>query len=417
MTTTIIIILFLLLSALFSGSEIAYVSSNKLRVELKKKRGTYRSDILTKWFDNPAAFLSTMLVGNNIALVIFSTLMTKILEVNLIPSLGLENEVLILLTNTLTITLIVLVFGEFIPKALFRLFSDDALYFFAIPLRALQWILYIPSRIMTHSSEWVMGWFFKAPSEELDNVLTRTDLENFVNESSHSDEDAIDKELFGKALNLHDVRVKDCMIPRNEIKGIDVNASLAELEEQFRETRLSRLLVFDGDIDNVLGYVHHQSLLTTPISIKDCILELTFVPEVTRVADMLNATVKKQVSIACIVNEFGGVAGIVTMEDLLEQIFGEIEDEYDEDDYLEVQIDEKTYHFSGRLEISYLKDKYGLRLPEGDYQTLSGYVVSASERVPEEGEVLELENFRFEMLSVTNTRIETLKVVELEREG
>lgn len=412
-----IITIFLLLSALFSGSEIAYVSSNKLRVELKKKRGTYRSGILANWFDKPADFLSTMLVGNNIALVIFSTLMTEVLEVNLIPILGLQNEILILLTNTLAITLVVLVFGEFIPKALFRLFSDDALYFFAIPLRGLQWLLFIPSKIMTRSSEWVMGWFFKAPSEELDNVLTRTDLENFVNESSHNDEDAIDKELFGKALNLHDVRVKDCMIPRNELKGIDVNASLTELEEQFKETRLSRLLVFDGDIDNVLGYVHHQSLLDSPESIRESILDLTFVPEVTRVADMLDATVNKQVSIACIVDEFGGVAGIVTMEDLLEQIFGEIEDEYDEDDYIEIKIDEKTYHFSGRLEINYLKDKYNLRIPDGDYQTLSGYVVTASERVPEEGEIIELENFRFEMLSVTNTRIETMRVIELEREG
>ncbi|MEM9835449.1 MAG: hemolysin family protein [Bacteroidota bacterium] len=412
-----LILLFLLLSALFSGSEIAYVSSNKLRVELKKKRGTYRSKILAKWFEKPADFLSTMLVGNNIALVVFSTLMTKMLDVNLIPSLGLESELLIILTNTLAITLIVLVFGEFVPKALFRLFSDDALYFLAVPLRVLQWLLYIPSRIMTRSSEWVMSWFFKAPSEALDNVLTRTDLENFVNESSPDDDDVIDKELFGKALNLHDVRVKDCMVPRNEIQGIDVNASMQDLEEMFRTTRISRLLVFDGDIDNVLGYVHHQSLLTFPQTIRESILEITFVPEVTRVADMLDATVKKQVSIACIVDEFGGVSGIVTMEDLLEQIFGEIEDEYDEDDYVEVQVDDHTYHFSGRLEVSNLRDKYNLRIPDGEYQTLSGYIVTAAERVPEEGESFEIDGFKFEMLSVTNTRIEILRMIELEKEG
>lgn len=412
MTITLIII-FLLLSALFSGSEIAYVSSNKLRVELKKKRDTYRSRILAGWFEKPADFISTMLVGNNATLVAFSSLMTELLGISLIPNLGLENEMLILLTNTLVITLVVLIFGEFVPKTLFRLFSDDALYFFAVPLRALQLILYVPSMIMTSISRRFMGLFFMQPSEALDNVLTRSDLETFVNESSPNSDESIDTELFGKALNLHDVRVRDCMIPRKEIVSIDVNASIPALEEQFRESRLSRLLVIDGDIDNVLGYVHHQSLLSYPAAIRDCIMELTFVPEVTRVVDMLNATVVKSVSIACVVDEFGGVSGIVTMEDLLEQIFGEIEDEYDNADYVEVQEDENTFRFSGRLEINYLKDEYGLRFPDGDYQTLSGYLVSAAERVPEEGESIEMDGYRFELLEVSNTRIEVLRLIKL----
>jgi len=410
------IIACLALSALFSGSEIAYVSANKLRVELKKKRDTYRSKILAGWFERPANFLSTMLVGNNIALVAFSTLMTKLLNVNLIPLLALESSLLILLVNTLVITLVVLVFGEFIPKTLFRLFSDDALYFFAVPLRALQWLLYIPSAVMTKASERLMNLFFKQPKEALDNVLTRTDLEQFVNESQSDEDEAIDKELFGKALNLHDVRVRDCMIPRTEIQSIDVNASIEELEDKFRETRLSRLLVVDGEVDQVLGYVHHQSLLSFPKSIRSCILELTFVPEVTRVTDMLDTTVKKQVAIACVVDEFGGVSGIVTMEDLLEQVFGEIEDEYDAVDYVEETIDEQTFHFSGRLEVNYLRDKYDLKIPEGDYQTLSGYLATVAERVPEEGEQLEMDGFRFELLNVSNTRIETLRVIRLPKE-
>lgn len=408
------IIFFLFLSALFSGSEIAFVSSNKLRVELKKQRGTARSHILAAWFDKPGQFLSTMLVGNNIALVAFSTLATTILEVNLIPYMALESEALILVVNTLIITLVVLIFGEFVPKAIFRLFSDDALYFLALPLRALQWLLFLPSLVMTKSSQWVMGFFYQAPSEELDNVLTRVDLENFVNESSHGgDEEGIDKELFAKALKLHEIRLRECMIPRTEIKNIDVSSSIADLEEEFRQTKLSRLLVTDGDIDNVLGYVHHQSLLQLPATINDCILEIGFVPEVTRVTDMLEASVNKQMSIACVVDEFGSVSGIVTMEDLLEQIFGDIEDEYDEDEYIDLQIDESTYHFSGRLEVSYLRETYGLKIPEGDYQTLSGYLVTVAERVPEQGEELELDGFRFELLSVTNTRIESLRLIKL----
>ncbi|PHI19054.1 hypothetical protein CEQ90_14865 [Lewinellaceae bacterium SD302] len=412
--TIFFIVVALVFSALFSGSEIAYVSSNKLRVELKKKRNTYRSRILAGWFDRPANFISTMLVGNNAALVAFSTLMTDVLNVSMIPGLGLENGLLITLVNTVVITLIVLVFGEFIPKTLFRLFSDDALYFLAVPLRWLQLALYVPSMIMTGISSRLMGLFFKQPAEALDNVLTRSDLETFVNEGSSTGEESIDVELFGKALNLHDVRIRDCMIPRKEIQSIDVNAPISELVEKFQETRLSRLLVYDGDIDNLLGYVHHQSLLEYPKQINDCIMEITYVPEVTKVTDMLNATVTKSVSIACVVDEFGGVSGIVTMEDLLEQIFGEIEDEYDDDDYINVKESEDSYRFSGRLEINYLKDEYNLRFPDGDYQTLSGYLVTVAERVPEEGEVLEIEGYRFELLEVSNTRIEVLRLVVVE---
>lgn len=407
------IIIFLALSALFSGSEIAYVSSNKLRVELKKKRETYRSRILAKWFDEPAAFIGTMLVGNNAALVAFSTMTTSLLDITLIPNLGLENEMATLMANTLVITVVVLVFGEFLPKTLFRLFSDDALYFFAVPLRIIQIVLYPFTVLMTGLSSRIMGLFFKQPNEALDNVLTRSDLESFVNESSPNSEEAIDTELFGKALNLHDVRLRDCMIPRTEIESIDVNAPISELEEQFKKTRLSRLLVIDGDVDNVLGYVHHQTLLNYPANIRESIMEITFVPEVTKVTDMLNATVIKSVSIACVVDEFGGVSGIVTMEDLLEQIFGEIEDEYDGDEYIDVQEDQNSFRFSGRLEINYLKDQYGLRFPEGDYQTLSGYLVTAAERVPEQGEELEMDGYRFELLEVSNTRIETLRLVKL----
>ncbi len=414
---TVAIIFFLFLSALFSGSEIAYVSASKLRVELKKKRGTRRSKILAGWFDKPADFLSTMLVGNNIALVVFTALITAPLKFFVAPQLGIDEDSLwVLLINSFLILPIVLVFGEYLPKTLFRLYADDALYFMAVPIRGLQWLLYLPSRIMTGTSDFLLRFFFKRPSEELDTVLTRLDLENFVNESqSYSDEDVsgIDTKLFGNALNLGEVKVRDCMVPRTEIESVDVNATIDELEARFLETRLSRLLVVDGDMDEVLGYVHHQQLLDLPTDIKDVVLELTFIPEVARVTDLLDRSVKEQLSIACVVDEFGGIAGVVTMEDLLEEIFGEIEDEYDKDEYVEEVLEDDSFTFSGRLEIDYLNEKYDLDLPEGEYHTLSGFVVTEAERVPEQDESLELKGFRLRMVEVSNTRIE---VIHLKKE-
>ncbi|MBC6996695.1 hemolysin family protein [Neolewinella lacunae] len=410
---TVLILLSLVLSALFSGAEISYVSANKLRVELKKKRGTRRSRILARWFDQPAEFLSTMLVGNNIALVAFTTLMSLPLSWLINTQLGIEGEATQLLLSTVLITLIVLVFGEYVPKTVFRLFADDALYFFALPLRGLQWLLYLPSLIMTKTSNWLLKLVFNRPGEELDTVLTRLDLENFVNESqASSDEETngIDTKLFGNALNLHDVRVRDCMVPRTEIQSIDVAASLDDLAAKFQETRLSRLIVTDGEIDAVLGYVHHQQLLKLPESLASMVMELTFVPEVARVTDVLNRSIKEQLSIACVVDEFGSISGVITMEDLLEQIFGEIEDEYDDDEYVEEVLEDGVFRFSGRLEIDYLNEKYNLNLPEGDYHTLSGFVVTEAERVPEENDELELKGFHLRMLEVSNTRIEVLEL-------
>ena len=406
------ILLFLLLSAIFSGSEIAYVSANKLRVELKKKRGTRRSRILAGWYEQPADFLSTMLVGNNIALVAFTTMISIPLNALIAPALGLaEDSLWLLLVNSLVILPIVLVFGEYMPKTLFRLYADDALYFMATPLRGLQALLYLPSRVMTGTSNLLLRLFFKKPSEELDTVLTRLDLENFVNESSGgSDEEpgGVDVRLFGNVLNLGAVKVRDCMIPRTEIQSVDVNATIDELEARFLETRLSRLVVVDGDIDEVIGYVHHQQLMKFPEKVRDIVLELEFIPEVTRATDLLDRFIKKQLSIACVVDEYGGVSGLVTMENLLEEIFGEIEDEYDHIEHLEEQLPDGKFRFSGRLEIDYLNEKYELELPEGEYHTLSGFVVTEAERVPEQDESIELEGFRLIMEEVSNTRIETI---------
>lgn len=412
MGTFTAILCFLLLSALFSGSEIAYISANKLRVELKKKRGTRKSRIMADWYENPSDFLSTMLVGNNIALVLFTALLGDVISNYVIGQFGMEEGLLEVLVKTLIITVVVLIFGEYLPKTLFRLYADDALYFLAYPIRFLQWLLYLPSKIMIGVSDMLLQLFFKEPGDDLDNVLTRLDLENFVNESSSGEEEAggIDTKLFGNALNLKEVRVRDCMIPRNEIVAIDITSSIDELEEKFREHKLSRLLVYRDDVDEILGYVHHHQLLSMPATLADIVLDIKFLPEVARVTDVLHDTIKEQFSIACVVDEFGGVAGVVTMEDLLEEIFGEIDDEHDDDTYVEEALADGEYIFSGRLEINYLNEKYKLTLPEGDYHTLSGLAVAAAERVPELDESILVKGYELHVVEVSNTKIELIRI-------
>ncbi|MCB0582855.1 MAG: HlyC/CorC family transporter [Phaeodactylibacter sp.] len=409
-----LIILFLMLSALFSGTEIAYISANKLRVELKKKKGSQRGQVLAGFYEDPAAFLGTMLVGNNIALVVFTYLLTQLVEPYLLQVPWFQPPLVLLLIETLLATVIVLLFGEFLPKTLFRLYADDVLYFLAYPLKLIQWLLLIPAWLMTRLSNLLLR-ALRTPTEEVDNAFTRLDLENFINDTQTDTEENIDRELFGKALNLRDVRVRECMVPRPEIENIDIGASVGDLEQLFRETKLSRIIVTKDDIDNVLGYVHHQQLLKQPKSISKLILDLPFVPEAMRVTDLLNQFIRDRINIAIVVDEYGGVSGLITLEDILEEIFGEIEDEHDQEEYVETVIRPgQEFIFSGRLEIDYLNEKYALGLPEGDYHTLSGYLVMTHGAIPERGDVMELNGYRFVLELVSDTKIETVRVVRLE---
>ena len=412
-----IILVSLILSALFSGTEIAYISANKLRVELKKKKGVHKGRILANFYDNPASFLGTMLVGNNIALVIFTYFMAQLMEPSLTKILLLaENPLLLVLIQTILITIVVLIFGEFLPKTLFRLFADEALYLFAFPLKILQWLLFIPSWLMTRLSNLLLK-AIRTPIEEVDSAFTRLDLEHFINDARTDVDEEIDRELFGKALNLHGLRVRDCMIPRPEIEHIDVSSAIDDLEQLFKETKLSRLIIIEDDIDKVLGYVHHQQLLQGPRTIKQLILDLPFVPGAMPVTHLLNRFIRGRVSIAMVVDEFGGISGVITMEDILEELFGEIEDEHDQEEYVEtVVVPDQEFIFSGRLEIDYLNEKYNLNFSEGDFHTLSGYIVTTQETIPTQGEILELDGYRFIMELVSDTKIETIRVVKMEEE-
>ncbi len=406
-----ILILFLLLSALFSGSEIAFVSASKLRIELNRKRGGREGTIIGGFYDNPAGFLSTMLVGNNIALVVFTYLMTQVLSPTL--EVWVQGEVMLLLANTLVITLIVLIFGEYLPKTVFALYADRLLHAFAVPLLLIKYILLLPAWVMNRLSSILVRAVLPADRQsDVQNVFTRVDLENFVIDTLADTEKEIDTDLFGKALYLKKIKVRDCMIPRQEVEHVDINSSIAELEKVFVETKLSRIVVIDGDIDNVLGYVHHQQLFSLPQTIRSMHLhKLPFIPEVMRARDLLNRFIREHINIACVVDEYGSTVGIITLEDVLEEIFGEIEDEHDQEELLEKEETEGVFLFSGRLDVDHLNDRYGLDIPEGDYQTLSGFLVMTTSTIPEQGREIQVGDNLYILELVSEKRIETVRVI------
>ena len=325
-----LIILFLVLSALFSGTEIAFISASKLRVELSKKRDTLNSRIMGGFYEKPNKFISTLLVGNNIALASF----TLLFEIFLDGSMPIAEGGFKLLIYTLISTVIVLIFGEFLPKTIFKHLADQAVYALAIPLRVIQGVLFLPSFMMSHCSNIILKYVLRTPIENVEYQITKMDLGHFIKNSSKESDDEINTDIFEKALHLEEQRVKSCMVPRTEIEAVDISNTIDDLLERLQTTNLSRLLVTsDGDINDILGYVHHQQLLKHPKNIKSILLDIPFVPEAMRIRDLMNRFIKENISIACVVDEYGGTAGIVTMEDVLETLLGfEIVDESDNAD-------------------------------------------------------------------------------------
>lgn len=402
----------LVLSAFFSGSEIAFVSANKLGIEVLKNKGSKRGEILAGFYEKPRDFLGSMLVGNNITLVMLTIFMSHLLEPTFESYFG-QGTLLTLLVVTLAITLLVLVFGEFIPKTIFRLFSNELLYRLAYPLRFFIWILALPTYIMTTISNFLLKKVLKAPEEDVEEVLSRIDLEEYINEKALEDED-IDKEILTNALNLGQLKVRDCLVPRNEIIHVDKSDSIDELIEVFRKEKISRVIVIDGDLEDVLGYIHHQQLLSNPSSLKDLILPINFIPEAMGAKDLMSKFTKEDNNIACVVDEFGSVSGVITLEDILEEIFGEIVDEHDQEELTEEQVSEDEFVFAGRHEISYLNEKYPqLEIREGEYQTLSGYIVMSEENIPELDDEITIGNLKFVITQMSDTRIEVVRVIRL----
>jgi CBS domain containing-hemolysin-like protein len=408
------IVIALLFSAFFSGMEIAFFSSNKIAVELKGKENKRSGKIIAGFFRNKSNFIGATLIGNNISLVVFTNLMAIVLADSILHFTS--NEFLVLLLETIFVTVIVLCFGEFIPKTLFRINPVGILTFFAIPFRAFSMLLSPLVFVTVRLAKAFMKYVLRIQYVESTPAFSKVDLQHFISQNNHDDveDNDIDTDLFENALYLTHVKARECMVPRPEIQAVDVNSSVGELKNMFIETGLSRIIVYDGDIDNILGYVHHFELLSQPQKIKPILMKAPLVPETMLARDLSDLFKKERKSMAWVVDEYGGTAGIVTMEDVLEELFGEIQDEHDEEEFMEKKESETTYLFSGRLEIDYLNDKYDLNLPEADdYETLAGYIVSQHESIPVRNDKIKLDDFEFDILAVSNTKIETVRLIAL----
>ncbi|MEM6725965.1 MAG: hemolysin family protein [Bacteroidota bacterium] len=410
-------ILFLLLSGFFSGTEIAFYSSNRLRVELKRKKGSRQGKLLASYFEDPQRFQTTMLIGNSIALVCFGLLAEDILEgpIGEWGFLQIKNEALkqflVLLLITIFTTIVVLIFGEYLPKLLFLLNPAGILFWLAYPIAVVWFLLYFIVSVMVRISVWMLG--MKEEGSGL--VFNRGDLKHFIEFTKPDNQEEIDKELFENALHLSDLKVRECMIPRTEVMGMEISEGVEGLREQFNDTGFSRILIYRESLDEILGYVHHLQLLHRPETIDDIqIIEMPIVPEVYSARDLMNQLIKRKVNIALVVDEFGGTAGICSLEDILEEIVGDIEDEHDAEDLIEEELGESRYRFSGRLEIDDLNEKYNLNLPEDEqYHTLSGYIVTITENIPELGDQIVIGEYEFTVVAMTKTRIKTVEMEKL----
>ena len=416
------IILSLFLSAFFSGAEIAFVSSDKLKIEIARQKGTLTGRILAGFVERPGRFIGTMLVGNNIALVIFSMLMAGLLTADNFQIFALPEGTLMLI-QTLITTIIVLIFGEFLPKVLFRINPDGILRFLAIPLKAMYFTLYAITMVFTSISRWIIQRILKKEYNVEKQEFGRIDLEHFIGNATTivdeltSLEDELNTEIFGKALYLQDVKIRECMIPRTEIEALDISEGIESLREKFISTNLSRILIYEGDIDNVLGYTHHLSMFRDPKNIRSILFDIPVVPETTTAGNVLNLFKWKRRSIAKVVDEYGGTSGIVTMEDVIEEIFGEIHDEHDTDEFIEKRLTKDEFIFSARIEIDYVNEKYDLNLPKGDFETLGGLILAEFEDIPEKEEVLRIDRFEITILKRTDTHIETIRLKYLSPEA
>ena len=414
--TIFLTILFLILSAIFSGMEIAFVSSNKLRIELNKETGKLANRVIAKYNEEAPTFITALLIGNNIALILFSTFIAQLLSAE---TLRIYHQFWLLIAQTVLTTIVVLIFGEFFPKALFRISPYKSLLLFALPFKYLvYWFLKPIASIFSWLSTSLIKLLMPNKYNEDQEGFSSVDLEYYIkelaaNQQSDDDDDEINSDMFEKALYLKDTKVKECMIPRTELLGVDRNCTLEELKEKFIETKLSRLLVYEEDIDNVIGYVHHIDIIKQQKDLSTFMYPILVVPENMNARDLLTQFTKEHKSMAHVVDEYGGTAGLVTLEDLIEEIFGEIQDEHDKDDLTEKKLPDNEYIFSGRIEIDYINEKYGLDIPEGDYETLAGYVVVKHEDIPEEKETIFIDNFEILILEAMNTRIETIQLKKL----
>ena len=415
----LIILISILLSAFFSGMEMAFVTANKMYIELEKKKETFLAKILQKLTENPSKFLTTMLVGNNIALVIYGYFMGELLMPYLKPYI--VSDFLILLIQTIISTLIILVTAEFLPKAIFRIYANEFLKIFTLPSYLFLLLFYFISMFITFISDFILRVFFNAKEDNVQLAFTKAELGHFITEQLETvkGDEEVDSEIqiFQNALEFHNVKAREAMIPRTDIIAIDVNDSIKNLKGVFVETGLSKIVVFNDSLDDIIGYVHVFELFRNPKSIRSILLPIGVVPETMMINDILNDLTKKQKSIAIVLDEYGGTSGLITIEDIIEELFGDIEDEHDSILLLENKINDREFEFSARLEVDYINDTYNLSLREDDaYETLGGLIVDSIENIPQQGEIIEIANFQFTITEVSSSKIENVYLKVLFKE-
>ena len=418
----LIIVLSLLFSAFFSGMEIAFVSANKIHIELEKMQEGFFAKVLRWLTQKPSKFIATMLIGNNIALVIYGFFMGDLLIEWFQTFLPTQNQFLdslltdfSLLSQTVISTFIILITAEFLPKVFFQIYSNTLLKIFAIPAYFFYLLFGIFSWMVIKISDFILRVFFKTEGDEVQLAFTKLELGDYITEQMESveEEDEVDSEIqiFQNALEFSTVKAREVMIPRTEITAVDLEETPKNLTKLFTETGYSKILVYKENIDEIIGYVHSYELFKKPKTIKSILLPVEFVPETMMIQDILNVLTKKRKSIAVVLDEYGGTSGIMTVEDIIEELFGEIEDEHDSTDLHEEQLSENVYKFSARLEVDYINEQYKLELPESDeYETLGGLIMNGTAEIPEQDSEIKMDNFVFHILEVSNTKIDLVTV-------
>lgn len=408
--------------------EIAFVSANKIHIEIEKKQEGLLAKVLTRLTKKPSKFIATMLIGNNIALVVYGLFMGDLLMAwfnTILPSesqfLNLMLGEFHLLTQTLISTLIILLTAEFLPKVIFQIYANTLLKILAAPAYIFYLIFSLISEMVIKFSDLILRTFFKTKGDEVQLTFSKIELGDYISEQMEAAEGEgdIDSEIqiFQNALEFAEVRAREVMVPRTEITAVELHETPKNLTKLFTETGYSKILVYKDTIDDIIGYVHHYELFKKPKTIKNVLLPVEYVPETMLVQDILNVLTKKHKSMAVVLDEYGGTSGIMTTEDIVEELFGEIEDEHDSNELVEVQLDDNTYKFSARLEVDYLNEQYKLALPESEeYGTLSGLLMNHTGDIPEKDSEIKIEHFIFTIQEVSNTKIDIVTLVVLENE-
>ncbi len=413
-----IIIFALLFSAFFSGCEMAYISSNKLLIELNKKKFPSLGKIIDRFIKNPSVFITTLLIGNNVALVVYGLQMAKLIEPEL--RVYIVSDTMVLLLQTIISTIIILVTAEFLPKTLFRINPILVLNLFALPL-SFFYVLFYPISIATiFVSRLIMKSVagINLPTQKDVLPFGRVDLDNLLSQHEKKDEKSTDMpqevKLLKNAIDFSKIKIRECIVPRTDIVAIEINESLKELQNKFVETGYSKILVYKQNIDNIIGYIHVSQMFKNPKQLKNIISPISIVPESMSANSLLKQFTDENKSIALVVDEFGGTAGIITLEDILEEIFGEIDDEHDTTDHIEVKISDTEYKFSGRLEIDYINEKYNINLPEMEnYETIAGMILHYFQSIPKINDEITIESFSIKILEATNSKIDLVKITLL----